>query len=384
MARLSLITCTLIVPGVLGNAWLTQPISRVELVTSHFQNGMPDNQLRYCPSCSCGSNACFAGGGENAWVKDISLWQKWYDAAGVSVPHLSPGHEVDFQFTVTADHGGQAWVLLSCNESFDEDNTWYMLNRGVSHGRLPSNPRILAWGPGMSGSFGSHASWVVPADFSCPNGRGVGRWLWKTANSCYDVHNNGRKTETFKLEEYMKIPGASSGLDTCGKGCGITCGDFCEEFGSCFDFTIGPKQPIPTPEQKCEDKPLAGAWSGYECSHFAFDAATKFYCRAHAVFKDACCFCGGGLNRSGSAAVVSSDEGPFRKITVNADGSLGGMDVTPRKGSRSSTVRQLGTDDNDFYHDYHYDYDDFSDYNYKATVAPVSAHSGKTTPAPKK
>lgn len=227
---------SLIVPGALGHAWITSPVSRIEMVTHHYQDGMPDNGLQWCPSCSAGPNACFAQGGENDWVKDIGVWQKWYDAAGVSVPHLTGGQDVAFHWTTTAEHGGQAWVQISCDTSFAENNTWHLLKRGDSRGRLPSSAHLSAWGQGGSGG---HASWVVPSGFSCPFGHGIGRWIWKTGNSCQDVYNYGRKTEMFDLKEMES-------LGVIGHG---ACVAACEEFGSCFDFTtnVGPAPPPPAP-----------------------------------------------------------------------------------------------------------------------------------------
>jgi len=153
------------------------------LVTHHYQDGMPDNDLRYCPSCTNGPDACGSTGTE--WTTPWSEWKPWYEAAGQSIAHFSPGEEVTFRFTITADHGGQAWMMLSCNDSAAEDNVWYFMNRAASdtRGRLPSNPAIYAWPMAANDGVVTH---VVPEGFSCPNGRGIGRWLWKAGNSCND------------------------------------------------------------------------------------------------------------------------------------------------------------------------------------------------------
>jgi len=124
------------------------------------------------------------------------------------------------------------------NESISEDNIWYLMKRASSdtRGRLPSNPAVYAWP--MSTNAGV-ATWVVPEGFSCPNGRGVGRWLWKTGNSCNDVHNVGLNTETFVLEEFLALGGLQLGA----------CEAPCETFLTCFDFTtaVGPSPPPPPP-----------------------------------------------------------------------------------------------------------------------------------------
>lgn len=225
-------------PAAAAHGWITHPMSRVELVTHHYQDGtdMPDDNLRYCPSCTCGTDSCGTDG--TMWTKGIDEWQKWYDGAGVSVPELKAGEEVDFSFTITADHGGQAWMMLSCNDTISEDNIWYIMNRAPSdtRGRLPSNPAILGWP--MATNPG-RAKWVVPDGFSCPKGRGVGRWVWKTSNSCNDIYNLGRSTEQFKLEEFLALGGLQLGA----------CTQPCEEFLTCFDFTtdVGPAPPAPPP-----------------------------------------------------------------------------------------------------------------------------------------
>lgn len=75
-------------PSAAAHGWITHPMSRVELVTHHYKDGidMPDDNLRYCPSCTCGKDSCGTDG--TMWTKGIDEWQKWYDGAGVSVPEF--------------------------------------------------------------------------------------------------------------------------------------------------------------------------------------------------------------------------------------------------------------------------------------------------------
>merc|ERR1719245_2284941 len=81
-------------------------------------------------------------------------------------------------------------------------------------------------------------SFHVPASFSCPTDHAVGRWLWKTGNSCHDYNNFGRPTETFLKEEneLWNRPNLSA------------CTKNPEQFISCFDFKVtAPAAPTPAP-----------------------------------------------------------------------------------------------------------------------------------------
>jgi len=77
----------------------------------------------------------------------------------------------------------------------------------------------------------------------------VGRWLWKTGNTCLDVNNVGRSTQTMQRSENEAV-----GLDrgTCGPG------QAPETFISCISFRVSggatptpapptPPSPVPTP-----------------------------------------------------------------------------------------------------------------------------------------
>merc|ERR1719145_521246 len=139
-----------------------------------------------------------------------------------------------------ADHGGQAWLQISCATSVTVDMNWTILERSVNHrdySALPSNPAVYAWPPQSIGTGGFATTYYhVPSSFSCPGGVGVGRWLWKTGNTCNDVNNIGRNTETFVESElwWQKSicpPGSPP-----------------ETFISCFDFKIsGSSSPSPAP-----------------------------------------------------------------------------------------------------------------------------------------
>merc|ERR1711972_628599 len=76
------------------------------------------------------------------------------------------------------------------------------------------------------------ATYKVPSSFSCPTGVAVGRWLWKTGNSCNDYNNVGRKTETLVRSEVAAV---GSNLDACASNP--------ETFISCFDFRLARPSP---------------------------------------------------------------------------------------------------------------------------------------------
>jgi len=187
-------------------------------------------------------------------MESVDQWDGWYKQAGASLAHFQPGEEVEFHFTVTADHGGQSWIMVSCADHISEDGPWRILERAHSDRArhfMPSNPGIYAWAKDEAkNTMGDviSAKWLVPEDFSCPSGRGVGRWVWKTSNSCNDVNNIGKHTETFDVGEFAKVFHAYS------PGAWIleTCDSPPETFVSCFDFSTGAgpaptPQPVPTP-----------------------------------------------------------------------------------------------------------------------------------------
>merc|ERR1712039_560537 len=145
-----------------------------------------------------------------------------------------------FKIKITADHGGQSWMMLSCagGDAIAEDLPWTLLERAQGdrdHHFMPSNPGIYAWALDealdTSGDVIT-ARWTIPQNFTCPSGFGVGRWVWKTSHKCNDVNNLGRRTETFKIEEFTKVVHNfrhdAYSLENCTAAT--------EEFVTCFDF----------------------------------------------------------------------------------------------------------------------------------------------------
>lgn len=214
----------------------------------HFSNGMPDDPLRWSPQSSNGPNSCGAWNSEYTESKDA--WLSFYALADIDVPAWAPGTDIETQVTITADHGGQSWVMISCADNITEEGPWTYLERATGdrdHHYLPSSPHIYAWPKDeITQQFGGvlKAKWAVPSDFSCPGGRGVGRWVWKTGNTCNDNMNlNTKKTEPFNLTEFKKLNDAQSKstMPTCSGG-----GFQNEYFITCFDFSDG-STPAPTP-----------------------------------------------------------------------------------------------------------------------------------------
>jgi hypothetical protein len=200
---------------VAAHGWVSSPPSKNEMAYNHFQRGMPDS-LRYEPQTSYwGNNAgnmlhgegYSCGAKEVAYTQGLKTWQNWYDEAKVDIPILTPGENITLHISITADHGGQAWFTVSCDDTINEHTNWTYLNRSMNdqeHHFMPSNPEIYAWDTDEAAKNNDRitASWDVPKDFNCTSGRVVGRWLWKTGSTCNDVNNIGRKTKTFKLHEF--------------------------------------------------------------------------------------------------------------------------------------------------------------------------------------
>lgn len=246
MLQCSAIVATLVMlPGAAAHGWVTKPVSKNEMVYHHYLSGMPDD-LRYEPqSCSRGNGMgqMLTGKGYSCGSKDagmsagLATWQPWYNRSGVAVPTFSPGEDIEFDVTMTIDHGGQAWVQVACADHIDEDVKWTLLERAQGdrdHHFMPSSPAIFAWATLEMGKKLS-ATHTLPKDFSCPNGRGVARWVWKTGNSCNDVNNVGRKTEPFSYAEYKKVVHEYQPSKWVLQACTAPP----ETFISCMDFTIG-------------------------------------------------------------------------------------------------------------------------------------------------
>jgi len=213
------------------------------------------------PEASCGAQS-------PVYAKGLGTWNKWYDSAHVSVPTLVPGGEFELEVQLTADHGGQAWLMVACGDHIGEDVEWTYLERSSrdrGHHFMPSNPGVYAWKTREHGYAKFTAQYKVPGDLSCPGGLAVGRWLWKTANTCLDENNLGRGTETFSRAEYedaIGVPRGSFHLSTCAVPP--------EVFISCLDFKVigeneGPAPtseptptPAPTPAPTPEPTPTSG------------------------------------------------------------------------------------------------------------------------------
>jgi len=215
-----------------GHGWVTEPLSKNEMAWSHYQSGMP-TQFRYEPQSSAGLGSCGANGG--AYTDGLDTWERYYDQAGVLVPELVPGTDFKVKFNLTADHNGQAWMMVACGSRISESTNWTYLERASfdrQAGFLPSHPTMYAWTAPARGEV-----WYnVPSSFSCPTYKAVGRWLWKTGNTCNDFNNRGKKTESFSREEHRAAGGSGVGA----------CGGAPETFISCFDFRVMPPAP-PTP-----------------------------------------------------------------------------------------------------------------------------------------
>jgi len=200
--------------------------------------GMP-RDFRYEPQSSANGNlyakqqdypgaSCGAISAE--YARGLDLWQKWYDAANMSVPTLRPGSTIDVTARVTADHLGQAWFQVACGTEITENVNW--INLPYSGGG-----NFYAW---RTQAQTHRMSYRVPSDFTCPTEMAVGRWLWKTGNTCNDFNNVGRKTETFgRSSQTSQAPACPPGGNP-------------ETFISCFDFkgtwtTQPTPAPLPTP-----------------------------------------------------------------------------------------------------------------------------------------
>jgi len=210
-----------------GHGWMTAPVSRNELANKlRFAEG---GKFRTEPQSSAGGNSC--GISDAVYLEGPSTWKKWYDAdRGLAMATLTPGADIEFQARITADHGGQAWMMVSCADRISEEASWRLLSRSQrdrGHHILPGSPATYVWGVGQSGGT-LHASFHVPAEFACPNSYGVGRWVWKTGNSCIDANNVGIKTEPFSFEEYKSVAPTAVGR----------CFGPPETFISCFDFRL--------------------------------------------------------------------------------------------------------------------------------------------------
>lgn len=241
-----------------SHGWMRTPMSRLEMAYNHWVFGMPNDQLRWNPMGSAGPNSCGAWGTDYTEPKE--KWQHFYDLVGLDVPVWAPGAEIELKVQimgpiingtepyprVSADHGGQSWVMVSCADNITEDGPWTYLERAAgdrSHHFLPSSPHVFAWPQGElveeHNSVGV-SRWKMPADMLCPGGRGVGRWLWKTGSMCNDDENiNNKKTETFALSEFKALNDAFSKPTMPSCSSPQSKYNQPETFVTCFDFASG-------------------------------------------------------------------------------------------------------------------------------------------------
>jgi len=241
----------LLISQAAGHGWVLEPFSKNEMANqlkNSWIDGMPTD-FRSEPQSSANGNlqgnmqnypgaSCGARPTGDDYARGLDLWQQWYDQSGFAVPVLTPGADMTVRAKITADHGGQAWMMIACGTQISENVNWTILERAQSdrdNNFVPSNPAMYPWRLGSAGGA-IVAHFHVPSSFSCPSELAVGRWLWKAAQNCNDFNNVGRDTETFMPSEY------SSQAPTCPRS------NPPETFISCFDFRVtGPSSPTPAP-----------------------------------------------------------------------------------------------------------------------------------------
>jgi len=244
----AVVALTLFASRAAGHAWVTTPMSKNEMATrvrSNAPSGFP-GEFMYDPQSCASATVC--GGSSAASDRGLDVWQQWYDQTNTAVPVLTPGTDVKVEVKISAEHGGQAWMQIACGVDYKNAN-WTLLERAQSDrsvGFLPSNPGMYSWKRGGGGPNKAR-KWHVPSSFQCPTGQAVGRWVWKTGNTCNDFNNLGRvKTESFLESESDANGGTHAAKCTGGGG-------FPETFLSCIDFvmnqtpTPAPPTPQPTP-----------------------------------------------------------------------------------------------------------------------------------------
>merc|ERR1719350_1129572 len=217
-------------------------------VRNNAPAGFP-SEFKYDPQSCARATVC--GGSSTASDQGLDVWQKWYDQTNTPVPVLTPGTDMEVRVKVTAEHGGQAWMQIACGVDYENAN-WTHLERAQSDrsvGFLPSNPGIYSW---KTGGGRNARYWHVPSSFYCPTGQAVGRWVWKTGNTCNDFKNLGRvKTESF-LESESDANGGTH-ASACSGG-----GGFPETFLACIDFVMNQTPtPAPPPTQAPPPTPAA-------------------------------------------------------------------------------------------------------------------------------
>jgi len=214
--------------------------------------GMPGD-FQYCPHCCVAGGSCGSGD-----TRGTDVWQEWYDASGLAMPVLTPGSDMKISQLMNADHGGQVWVMAACGNEINEDLNWTFFERSDfdrDSNFMPSSPEIYGWIEDMN--FVEYREWWVhvPSWFTCASGTAVGRWLWKTGNSCNDYNNAGMKTTSFSADE-------CAAANMC-KSVGA-CGASPETFISCIDWKIAGSSspsPVPSPPQCTDDNQYCSDWA---------------------------------------------------------------------------------------------------------------------------
>jgi hypothetical protein len=154
-------------------------------------------------------------------------------------------------------------------------------------------------------------TWHVPESFSCagkPSQNVVGRWLWKTGNTCDDVHNIARSTHNFSSADIAAVVQNFTHTKPWIK----PCVNAPETFIACMDFKIGPP-PVPTPA------PIPGGPVNVSSCH---DAA-KSYCTTKG---DYCrgCQAYGNWGDMFFVAICNKDPDVCHENIVAADGTVCG------------------------------------------------------------
>jgi len=222
-----------------GHAWVTSPLSKNQMAVKVRNNapaGFP-NEFLYDPQSCARATVC--GGSSAASSQGLNVWEPWYEQTNTPIPVLTPGTDMEVKVSISAEHGGQAWMQIACGVDYENAN-WTLLERAQSDrsvGFLPSNPAIYSW---KTGGGRNARYWHVPSSFNCPTGQAVGRWIWKTGNTCNDFNNLGRvKTESFQESESDANGGTHATACTGGGG-------FPETFLTCIDFVMN-QTPTPAP-----------------------------------------------------------------------------------------------------------------------------------------
>merc|ERR1712151_357159 len=157
----------------------------------------------------------------------------------------------------------------------------------------------------------------VPSSFTCPSDQAVGRWIWKTGNTCNDFNNTGRwKTQSFKRSEYLAAGGTPRAV------CGATQSP--ETFRSCIDFKVAgapaPTPPQPTPTSAPTQAPPTSTPAPGSCTQ-QLDCSLSAYCSnpaylQYCIQNGAAGYCPEPMcTRTPAASLLEMDLKAFKKHT---------------------------------------------------------------------